>query len=158
MTDEDSVERAWRYALQLLARQAYSQAQLVERLRRRGAPEAVIAQVVKKLMSYRYLDDAAYAEQVVRSKQRGYGRMALKRTLRQKGIAEPLIDQALEGLSAEQEREAACALLAKQAWRFVGQQGQVKAYRYLARRGFSAEAIRWALVHSALGGPEEAGG
>lgn len=161
VTNDDSFERAWRYALWLLGRQAYSQAQLVERLRRKRTPEAVIDQVVKKLASYNYLDDAAYAELVVRSKRRSHGRMALKRTLRQKGVAEQLIDQALGGLSAEQEREVACALLQKQAWRFQGadpRKNYAKAYAYLARRGFTPEVIRWALEHGGLGMPDDEGG
>lgn len=162
MTDEPySLERAWKYALWLLGRQAYSKAQIVERLQRKQTSELVIDQVIKKLESYNYLNDTAYAEMVVRGKQRSHGRIALKRTLKQKGVAEQVIDQALDSLTAEQECEAACALLHKQSWRFQDadpRKNYAKAYAYLARRGFTPEATRWALEHSGLVAPDDEGG
>lgn len=154
MTDEAySFERAWKYALWLLGRQAYSKAQIIERLQRKQATEQIVNQVIKKLESYNYLNDAAYAEMVVRGKQRSHGRIALKQTLRQKGVAEQVIDEALEGLSAEQEHKAACDLLQKQAWRFKGgdpRKNYAKAYAYLARRGFAVDSVKHALEASQL--------
>jgi regulatory protein len=148
-----SFERAWKYALWLLGRQAYSRAQVIERLQRKQASELVIDQVIKKLESYNYLNDGAYAEMVVRGKQRSHGRIALKQALRQKGVEEQVIDKALEGLSVEQEQKAACALLHKQAWRFKGddpRKNYAKAYAYLARRGFGVESVKHALEASEL--------
>jgi regulatory protein len=148
-----SFERAWKYAIWLLGRQAYSKAQIIERLQRKQATAQIVEQVIKKLESCNYLDDATYAEMVVRGKQRSHGRIALKQTLRQKGVSEQVIDEALEGLSAEQEQKAACALLQKQAWRFKGgdpRKNYAKAYAYLARRGFNVDCVNHALEASQL--------
>lgn len=136
-------ERAWPYALWLLSRQALSRAQLRDRLRRKGADETTIAEVLTKLTQQRFLDDPSLAEQYVASRSRRKGPRALRLELRRKGIAEAEVEAALSGLSDEAQLTAAGALLAKQAWRFKGE--RAKAYAFLLRRGFLPAIIEQAL-------------
>jgi regulatory protein len=141
-------ERAWAYALWLLGRQARSRAQLRDKLRRKGADEAIIAEVLRRLDEQRLLDDAALAEQYVTSRSRQKGPLALRLELQRKGIAEADIEAALAGLTDEEQLTAARALLAKHAWRFRGEaeKRRAKAYAFLRRRGFAGDVIEQALA------------
>jgi len=139
-------ERAWPYALWLLSRQAMSRGKLRDKLRRKGADEAVIALVLTKLAQQRFLDDAALAGQYVASRSRQKGPRALRLELRRKGVGEAEVEAALSNLSDEAQLAAAKALLAKHAWRFKGD--RAKAYAFLLRRGFLPEIIRQALTRA----------
>jgi regulatory protein len=138
------LERAWPYALWLLSRQAMSRAQLRDRLRRKGADDATIAEVLTRLTQQRFLDDAALAEQYVASRSRQKGPRALRLELRRKGVAEAEVEAALSSLSEEAQLTAARALLTKYAWRFKGD--RAKAYAFLLRRGFLPEIVQQALT------------
>jgi len=118
----------------------------------------------------RLLDDRAFAEAYVRRRRDERGRLALRTELRRKGIDEALIDRVLAaddedpGLSDEQQREAASALLTKHAWRFAGrpagdapdgdvtdarlerQRRRARAAGFLARRGFAPDVVSEALA------------
>lgn len=152
-------ERAWDYALDLLTRRALSAAEVGERLRRRSLSEADADAVVAKLERLGLLDDRAFAESYVRARARERGRLALRRELHQKGVAEDVVDLALAPHDDVDQEGAARALLAKHAWRFAAaaqgdardaQAARVRAYGLLARRGFPPDAVR-AAVSAMLG-------
>lgn len=92
-----------------------SRHQLEERLADRGIPEEVGAEVLDRMEAVRLVDDAAFAEALVRSRHRGRGlaRSALRRELKEKGVDGETADQALEAVTGEDERAAAEELVAK---------------------------------------------
>jgi len=150
-------ERAWDYALSLLARQAYSAAELERRLLRRQLPEAEAARVLARLQELHLLDDAAYAEAYVRSRKRSKGTLALRHALRRKGIDEAHVDTALAAEGEVDQAAAAAAVLAAQAWRFEdggcddadrARKARARAAALLARRGFGPDAVAAALVRT----------
>lgn len=141
-------ERAWNYVLWLLSRQAYSKAQIKEKLVKKEVSPDIITQVLEKLESYRFINDASFAEQYVQSRQKRKGRMALKRELQQKGIEENVIAETLSELGDEAQQEIALELLKKQLPRIQKEDSRKrygKAYTFLARRGFTSEVIRGVL-------------
>jgi regulatory protein len=140
-----TLERAWNYVLWLLGRQAYSTAQVKEKLLKKEVSPDIITQVLEKLKDYRFLDDARFAEQYVQSRQKRKGKIALKLELRRKGIDEELAETTLAELSDDTQLETALGLLQKQLPRL--QTGDAhkrygKAYAFLARRGFTSDVIR----------------
>jgi regulatory protein len=148
-------ERAWDYALELLARRAMSAAEVHERLRRRSLPDPEADAVVAKLEALGLLNDRAFAEGYVRGRARERGRLALRRELHQKGVAEDVVDGALAPHDDVDQAAAARALLAKHAWRFAVAEGddaraaqaaRARAYGLLARRGFPPDAVRDAVA------------
>jgi regulatory protein len=147
-------ERAWDYALWLLGRQAYTAAEVRARLLRRSLPEPDAQRVVDRLLELGLLDDKAYAQSYVERRAATRGRLALRQELSRKGVPQALIDQALATHRDDDERQAAIALLHKQAWRFEAAKGsdrdaaaraRAKAYALLVRRGFPPDAVREAL-------------
>lgn len=140
-----TLERAWNYVLWLLGRQAYTTAQVKEKLVRKQVAPEIIQQVLEKLGDYRFLDDVRFAEQYIQSRQRHKGKIALKQELRRKGVDEKLVEGALVELDDESQLEHATALLQKQLPRLqTGEERKRygKAYAFLARKGFTSDIIR----------------
>lgn len=162
-----TAERAWEYLLFLLSRRQYTVAELRDRLTRRGLPAEEAEPLLERLAELRLVDDALYAEQYVSSRQSSRGRLSLRRELRQKGVDEALVERELGPLSGAHQTAAATALLEKNAWRYrptsadaTGgavtdeaeyersqrlRKARAKAFAFLARRGFPAEAAATAL-------------
>ncbi len=141
-------ERAWNYVLWLLGRQAYTAAQVKERLLKKQVAAEIIGQVMEKLADYRFLDDARYAENYIQSRQRHKGKIALKQELRRKGVDEKLVEGALVELDDENQLEHAVTLLQKQLPRLQRDEERKrygKAYAFLARKGFTSDIIRQVL-------------
>ena len=141
-------ERSWNYVLWLLGHKAYTKAQLRKKLVSKEAEPEVVEQVMAKLEERKFVDDEGFADMYVRSRQKRKGRIALRRELYQKGVAEEIVDKTLEPLEAETQVETAAAILEKNAWRFRKgdrRKNHAKAYAFLARRGFTGDVVREAL-------------
>lgn len=138
---ELNTERAWSYALTLLSRRAYTEAEVRERLGRKRFASDVIDDVVVRLKSYRLIDDEAFAEAFVRSHSPRKGSLALRRDLHRKGVPEAVTEESLETLDDARQAETARKLLERNAWRFRGpdpRRNRTRAFAFLARRGFPA--------------------
>lgn len=114
--DPESVARA--IALRLLTAAPRSRRQLADAMARRGVPDDVAERVLDRFTEVGLVDDAAYARMLVRSRHesRGLARRALAVELRRKGIDDELAAEALTEVDAEDEEEAARALLHRR-WR-----------------------------------------
>ncbi|HWQ16085.1 MAG TPA: RecX family transcriptional regulator [Roseiflexaceae bacterium] len=145
----ERADKALHAALRIIETRPRSQAEIRERLRRKGfAPEAVDA-ALERMRELGLVDDAAFARYWVESRQthRPRGPGALRDELRRKGvdaevIAQTLDDPALRGDEAEQALALARAALHKYraapdyatfARRLGG---------FLQRRGFGFETVR----------------
>jgi regulatory protein len=140
------LQLAYRY----LARRAYTERELEERLRHRGVPDNGIAVVLERLKRYGYLDDAATAAQWARSWRtyKGWGPMRVRAELGRRGLDRRLTEQVLVELFPDDETEAAAMQVAV---RLIsrpdfakasasGGQGPVRwLAAHLARRGFPAD-------------------
>ena len=134
-------------ALALLAGRDFGRVELATRLERRGYPPAVIASVVEALVAERLLSEQRFTGQFVRQRAaRGHGPARIRMELRERGVADADIDEALE---ASAEDWAAIAREARR--RRFGAAGpadwpeRARQSRFLQYRGFSAEQIRAAL-------------
>jgi len=131
-----------------------SRAQLADKLKAKGCPEDVSARVLDRMAQVGLVDDAAYAQLLVRSQQvgRGLARRALGRELRAKGIDDDLAEQTLADIGDEHEREQARRLVAKRLKSLHGLDPQVQARRLagmLARKGYPS-GMCWAVIREAI--------
>lgn len=143
---------AWDAALRLLGVRARSRAEIAERLARRGFDTEAIDDVLNRLESSGLIDDGQFAHEWARSRHAhsGRGRLALRRELRAKGVADETIDAALAEIEPEDERAVAEALAAKKlaassSLDLNDTADRAKAYRRLSgalgRRGFAPDVI-----------------
>jgi regulatory protein len=144
----------------LLARRAWTRAELTVRLRRRGAPPDVAGAVADDLAARGYLDDAAFARHWVATRSaRGYGPARLRAELRARGVEGPLIDTALGALDRGDQLEEA-RRLARRRLAALGRAEPDKAAArlrdHLLRRGFAAGLVA-RVVRESLRVPHEDG-
>ncbi|MCD2147242.1 regulatory protein RecX [Gordonia paraffinivorans] len=106
---------AWDSALRLLGVRARSRQEMRERLTRKGFDADTVDEVMARLDRHQLLDDSDFAAEWVRSRHQnsGKGRVALKHELRNKGIAESIITEALGDIDPDDEREIAAQLVAR---------------------------------------------
>lgn len=147
-------------AYDLLARRAWSRRDLVLRLRRRGAPEAVAREVVAELETRGYVDDPAYARQWAEARAPRLGSHRLRQELGRRGISRPLADAAVGAAFGEGE-EAALALEAarKRLPALLKRNPRLAPVRlrdFLLRRGYPAEVVS-AVVRQICAVEESAG-
>jgi len=120
-------------ATRALARRDYSERGLRDRLRRAGADETELDQVVTELRSVGLLDDERFAGRRAKAlAERGKGNRAIRFDLQRQGIGSELADAAVAELEPERER----------AERIVSRRGTgPKTARLLAGRGFDRDAV-----------------
>jgi regulatory protein len=141
--------RAWDRAIRLLAVRDRSEQEIRSRLAASGESATAIAATVRRLRHFRYLDDRRFAlglaEQAMR---RGYGSEYVRAQLEHKGVAEPVIEQALHA-SFENEVELARHALARHFPEEPRERAErAKAARFLLRRGFP-EVVVFAILDEA---------
>jgi regulatory protein len=142
--DERTIRTA---ALALLAGRDFGREELAKRLLRRGYPGVNVEAVVAALVEQCLLSESRFTEQFVRQHAgRRHGPLRIRLELRQRGVADADIDEAL---AAAAEDWVAIARDARRK-RFgaagpADNRERARQGRFLQYRGFSAEQIRAAL-------------
>ena len=140
--------RARAVAFDLLSRKAWTRRELRERLCRRGAPAPVAEAVVADLEARGYVNDRAFAGAWAETRARGraYGPRRLREALTAKGVARPLVDEAIRQAFAEADEEAQARAAAARRLPGIARGGPEQAARrlsaYLLRRGFAGGIVR----------------
>jgi len=147
-------EGARQVVLRQLTMGPRSRRQLEDKLRKRDCPDDVVVAVLDRMTAVGLVDDQAYAEMLVRSKQagRGLAKRALAQELRQKGVGDELVSRALGSIDPESERARAEELAAKKMRSMSGLNPQVQSRRLsgmLARKGYPPGVV-YAVVRDAV--------
>ncbi|WP_010524807.1 RecX family transcriptional regulator [Nesterenkonia sp. F] len=113
--DDSPYARARAVVLRKLTGSAKSRHQLAEALREKETEEPVIEQVLDRLTEVGLIDDAAFARTWVRTRHelKGLGRAALRHELRDRGVDDAYIAEALEQIEPEDEDAAAREMVEK---------------------------------------------
>lgn len=145
-------QQAYADALRLLRHRPRTSGELRRRLTDKEYAGSTIDSVVHRLQQEGYVNDRSYASTYTDEKLRiqKKGRRMIRHELMQKGLEPEIVDQAIQSISREDEREAALALGRKRwANRKQGEDprnSKLKVAQYLQRRGFSSETIRQVLT------------
>ena len=148
----------WDYALRILARKAYSAAEIKQKLTQRAALISDIPAILTKLREYGFADDEKFSEAFAASRLRnqGFGRSRVLRDLRTKRVSPKVAEQAIEKTFAgTSEAELIDTFLArkyrsKDLTVFLKEEKNLaSAYRKLRLGGFSSNASLAALKRHA---------
>jgi len=137
-------------ALKMLGRRELSEAQIRQRLERRGHGEPEIDAAVARLKEERAIDDARVAGAIARTEvTRKRGRVRASRQIQSAGIAASVakgaLDEAFESIDDDSLIEAALAKRLKGRERAADDREWQRLYRYLLGQGFEAERVAKAL-------------
>lgn len=136
---------ALQYALRLLGRRSYTEAQVREKLEKRSRDTGLVDQVINKLINLRCLNDKSFTENYIRfrSQQSPRSLAYLTSELKRKGIEKDMIIDAWNSSNVTDEnlcREAAQRKI-KSLSQESDQKKREKLIRFLASRGFSWDTI-----------------
>ncbi len=135
-------KRARERSLYLLKDSDKSESQIKEKLLKEGFPPQVVERTLDFLKKYRYVDDQSMAGRYVESRSRTKSRRQMAWELRQKGMDEEIVREALE--AGEPEEEAIRRLLRRKNGGEIPKdpQERQRLFAYLGRKGFSYQDIR----------------
>ncbi|AZK47722.1 regulatory protein RecX [Paenibacillus lentus] len=141
----DERQRSYSDALVYLSRKPRTVYEITQRLGEKGWSESVVSDVIRRLTQERLVDDAAYAQEWAKQRvgNRGKGKLWIRHELRQKGIAKPLIEEALGEVSEEDEYASAFQLGLKK-WNSTKGESMDKRRKtgaFLMRRGYSGGLV-----------------
>lgn len=152
--EPDPHDIARKIVLRQLAMGPRTRRQLEDKLRDRDCDPQVAARVLDRMTAVGLVDDEAYAEMFVRSKQetKGLAAGALRHELRSKGVADDIVDATLQEIEPEHEKEQARALVARRLRTMRGLDRDVQTRRlagFLARKGYGP-GVSYQVIREAL--------
>lgn len=140
-------KRARLRVMNLLKSKAYTEAELVKKLKQSFYPEVVINEALDYVKSFRYVDDMVYAEDFIKYRAETESKKQIVNKLLLKGITKEMIEEAFraceaEGTLIEEERQIR-SFLEKKHYSpdnclFEDKQ---KLFAALYRKGFSTSCI-----------------
>ena len=152
-------KRAKDRALNFLSYRDRSEKEIRTKLKNVGYEENIIDWVIGELKRLKFLDDQRFAQSYAQTQMitRPVGEYFLKRELKQKGVAEELIEQTVEKAYEEKDQFSVALELAQQRKRRYKDIDEMKARKrvsdFLLRRGFSWDVVaevmeRWDAIGS----------
>lgn len=135
----------WNTALNILARREHSQHELRHKLQKRFPEELdSIEEVLTRLVDQHLQSDDRFAEMWLRAQiSKGRGPIRILMEARQKGVSQK-VEQLIQ--STEHDWFEQCLDVAKRKFSGpISYEQKAKAYRFLAYRGFSTDAIQYAI-------------
>lgn len=157
--DADPQAVARSIALRQLTMGPRTRAQLAEVMRRRGVPEAVAERVLDRFQEVDLVDDEQFARLWVSSRHagRGLSRRALAHELRQRGVADDTVREAVSEIGPDDELSAARGLVRRRLPSLRGDDPARRVRRLagmLARKGYS-QGVALRAIREELAGREE---
>jgi len=141
---------AFDVALAALRRKERATGELADWLRRRGYGDGEVDATVARLIEAGELDDERFARGYAEDKRslRGWGSERIREGLAARGIADELIEMALEGDSESDQVARAGALLAARNQPLAEEADRARALGYLTRRGYGYDVAHEAIRHA----------
>jgi regulatory protein len=146
LSPEKQESRARNVLLHQLARSAKSTSQLRKILEQREIDSEIAEKVIERFTEVGLIDDAAYAETIVNSRRnyKGLAKSAIKRELNEKGVSQELVEEAISGITAEDDFESAKQLATRRFRQMAHLDKEVRTRRlagYLQRKGYGSNSV-----------------
>jgi len=142
-----SSDKAYVAGLRLLGRRELSEAQVRQRLARRGYTEDEIEAAVARLLEERALDDRRVAAAIAHTETRvrGRGRLRVKRQIEAAGISTPLAQDAVDAVFSEIDGDQLLAAALEKRLRgrpaIADDREFQRLYRFLITQGFDTDRV-----------------
>ena len=136
-------KRVIRRAMHLLEKMDRTEWQLRRKLLEGKYPQELVDRAVAYVKSYHYIDDDRYARTFIRLNQERRSILRMKMDLQARGIAEDMIEQAMEEENETSQEELIHRLLEKKMYHAdtASFQEKQKICQFLQRKGFRSSEI-----------------
>jgi len=146
----DDISKAYNTAIQHLSRRMRSEKEVRQHLKEKEIEDPVIQEVIHKLYKHKFLDDQEYAIAFVRTQVNttDKGSAVIRRELREKGIADPMIEQAMLEYTFDMELSTAGQIAEKFVLKNKRDSTRImkqKLEQLLVRKGFPLQIIQEAI-------------
>jgi regulatory protein len=147
---QDDIRKAYNLAVNYLAKRMRSEKEIKDYLTQKEVEEPIINEVLYKLASQKYINDEEYAFSFVRTQMNttDKGPDLITMELKERGITEVLIKQAIAQYSKEEQVEKAIKVSEKLIKKSTKESERIvkqKAEQLLLRKGYPFEVIHLAL-------------
>ena len=143
---ESEKQTALDKALTHISASAKTEKQIRDFLFKKGYLSAVADYVLEKMRGYDFVNDGLYAQKYAEEKSNAKGKLLIKMELRSKGVSEADAERAIEGITGEEQTDAATKILQKYLrGKEIDTATLQKAYRYLLSKGFDYDTAKSAL-------------
>ena len=144
---EDEVYRVYERATKLIAHRPRSEAEVRRRMERQGADPDLVERVVERLITVGLINDLEFAHLWVENREtfRPRSHRMLRYELRQKGLDEDTIAQAVEQVDEEQSAKRLALERGQRLSHLDWPDFRQKLRGYLARRGYPYDITRSAV-------------
>jgi regulatory protein len=137
------VEKSLRQrALEYLSKREYSAAELTQKLKAYADEADDVPALIADFKARGWLSDARYAEQMVHARQAKFGKARVAHELREKGVDDTLIAEAVAGLQCNESERASEVWRKKFKAAPTTREEWAKQARFLQSRGFTFEIIK----------------
>ncbi len=129
-------------ALEFLSKREYSAAELAQKLKTYASETDDISALIADFQSRSWLSDARYAEQMVHARQAKFGASRVAHELREKGVSDDLVAEAVAGLQVNEVERASEVWRKKFKAAPATREEWAKQARFLQSRGFTFDVIK----------------
>lgn len=144
-------KRAAETAMELLMRRDYSEAELYGKLKDKGFGEAGASSGIAYVRSWHYLDDGRYVRQQIEMRRGTESRRMMVYRLRQKGVSEDIISEAMDKAEWDDEagirRELKKRSYTQDKLMEISEKEKQKLIQALTRKGYDYSDIRQVIGH-----------
>lgn len=141
-----NLQEALRRSADFCAQQERCRQEVQQKLRQWEVEESLIPEVLDWLIREKFIDESRYAGYFVRDKFRfnGWGRVKIGYALRQKGVADAIVQQSLDGLDSREYVQKMADLMQAKMKQAKGKDSwsrRAAVARFMLSRGFESELI-----------------
>lgn len=129
-------------ALEFLSKREYSAAELAQKLKTYASETDDISALIADFQSRSWLSDARYAEQMVHARQAKFGASRVAHELREKGVSDDLVAEAVAVLQVNEVERASEVWRKKFKAAPATREEWAKQARFLQSRGFTFDVIK----------------
>jgi regulatory protein len=128
--------------LEYLARREYSRQELLQKLQPAVGEDDDLPALLDDFQKRGWLSEERFTEQIVHARTGRYGSLKVANELREKGVSEALVDQAIAQMTGDEERNARAVWQRKFGTPPSNRNEWAKQARFLQSRGFGFEIIK----------------
>lgn len=146
VAEAENLDKCKNTALRIIEKSYKTELELKDKLKEKGYDEKAIKYSIDFLKEYKFIDDIKYAEMYIKDRLRNSGVKKIKYSLIRKGVSEDIIDEVLNNVDTENQKNVAIELTEKKYNQLIKRENDKykiknKLFRFLQGKGYEYSLI-----------------